>query len=180
VQKKVNELARQGYRLALIHNQIAVMRRSRDTTAPVSYIWLDGMKKKTFEQDLARLQDSGAIYRMTYPDSDGAENTLIFEQPAVEARKRREYRVLSDRGRPQRPDHDVEARKRREYRVLKVEFQETENFAEQKVDIDLTPSSKETIKTLNSLVKEGFVVRDLFVSDDLAARRASVLLERTK
>jgi hypothetical protein len=156
VKKKVNELAGQGYRLALTHNQIAVMYRYRDATAPVSYIWLDGRKKKTFEQELARLQDSGAIYRMTYPDRDGDEYTLIFEQPA------------SDVG------------KRREYKVLKVEFRETENFADQKMDIELAPSSKETIKTLNSLVKEGFAVRDLFISDSLAAKKASVLLERTQ
>jgi hypothetical protein len=149
-------LAQRGYRLALIHNQVAVMRRSRDTTAPVSYVWLDSWKKKSFEPELARLQDSGAIYRMTYPDSDGGEYTLIFEQPSVDTGKRREYRVL------------------------KVEFQETENFADQKMDIDLTPSSKETIKMLNSLVKEGFVVRDLFVSDDLDAESASLLLERTQ
>jgi len=155
VKKKVNELARQGYRLALIHNQVAVMRRSRDTTAPVSYIWLDGLKKKTFEQDLARLQDSGAIYRMTYPDSEGVEHMLIFEQPAADAGNRREYKVL------------------------KLEFQEMENFENQRMNIDLTPSSKETIKTLNNLVKEGFVARDLFVSDYIDARIASVLLERT-
>ncbi|MGH9879218.1 MAG: hypothetical protein ACRD5H_16430, partial [Nitrososphaerales archaeon] len=156
VKKKVNELARQGYRLALIHNEVAVMRQSRDTTAPVSYIWLDYWKKKSFEPELARLQDSGAIYRMTYPNSEGGEYTLIFEQPSVDAGKRREYKVL------------------------KIEFQETENFADQKMDIDLTPSSKETIKTLNSSVKEGFVVRDLFVSDYPADKRASVLLERTQ
>jgi hypothetical protein len=155
VKKKVNELAQQGYRLALIHNQVAVMRRSRDTTAPVSYVWLDSWKKKSFEPELARLQGSGAIYRMTYPDGDGYEYTLIFEQPTVEAGKRREYKVL------------------------KVEFQEAENFEDQRMDIDLTPSSKETIKTLNSLVKEGFVVRDLFVSDDFPPKRANVLLERT-
>ena len=149
-------MALQGYRLALIHNQVAVMRRSRDTTAQVSYIWLDSLKKKTFERDLARLQDSGAIYRMTYPDGEGAEYELIFEQPSVDAGKRREYKVL------------------------KVEFQETENFADQRMDIDLTPSSKETIKTLNSLVKEGFVVRDLFVSEYLETKKASVLLERTQ
>ena len=156
MKKKVNELARQGFRLALIHNQVAVMRRSRDTTAPVSYIWLDSLKKKTFERDLARLQDSGAIYRMTYPDSEGAEYELIFEQPSADDGKRREYKVL------------------------KVEFQETENFADQKMDIDLTPSSKETIKTLNSMVKEGFVVRDLFVSEYLETKKASILLERTQ
>ncbi len=156
LKKKVNELARQGYRLALTHQEIAVMYRHRDTTAPVSYIWLDCMKKKSFEQELAGLQDRGATYRMTYPSDGRYEDTLIFEQPASDVSKRREYKVL------------------------KIEFQETENFTDQKVDIDLTPSSKETIKTLNSLVKEGFAVRDLFVSDDVLANRASVLLERTK
>jgi hypothetical protein len=156
VKKKVNELAGQGYRLALIHNQVAVMRRSHDTTAPVSYIWLDSWKKKSLEPELARLQDSGAIYRMTYPDSAGGEYELIFEQPSAGAGKRREYKVL------------------------KIEFQEMENLADQRMDIDLTPSSKETLKTLNSLVKEGFVVRDLFVSEFRAPERASVLLERTQ
>ena len=156
VKKKVNELARQGYRLALTYNQIAVMYRHRDNTAPVSYIWLDGAKKKSFEQELARLQDSGAIYRMPYPNYYGSERTLIFEQPSVDVSKRREYKVL------------------------KIELQETENFADQKVDIDLAPSSKETIKTLSSLVKDGFAVRDLFVSDTDRAYKASVLSERAQ
>jgi hypothetical protein len=154
--KKVNELARQGYRLAFTHEEIAVMCRRRDTTAPVSYIWLDSRKKKSFEQDLAGLQASGAIYRTTLPDNYGQERTLIFEQPAPDASKRREYKVL------------------------KVEFQETENFADQRVDLDLAPSSKETIKTLNSLVKEGFAVRDLFNFDPGWTKKASVLLERTQ
>jgi hypothetical protein len=153
--KKVNELARQGYRLAFTHEEIAVMYRRRDTTAPVSYIWLDSRKKKSFEQDLARLQDSGGIYRTTLT-YDGDERTLIFEQPATDVSKRREYKVL------------------------KVEFQETENFADQRVDIDLAPSSKEKIKTLNSLVKEGFAVRDLFNFDPGWTKKASVLLERTQ
>jgi hypothetical protein len=151
--KKVNELARQGYRLAFTHEEIAVMYRRRDTTAPVSYVWLDSRKKKSFEQELARLQDSGAIYRTTLT-YDGDERTLIFERPASDVSKRREYKSL------------------------KVEFQETENFADQRVDIDLTPSSKETIKMLNSLVNEGFAVRDLFNFDPSWTKKASVLLER--
>jgi hypothetical protein len=155
VKKKVNELAQQGYRLASTHNCIAVMYRNRETTAPVSYIWLDA-GKKSFEQDLTRLQESGAIYRMTY----GEDDTLIFEQPAA---------ALS---------------KRREYKVLKIQLQETKNFADQKVDIDLTPSAKETIKTLNSLVKEGFAVRDLFNPYPIAKTHnniiTSILLERTQ
>jgi hypothetical protein len=156
VKKKVNELARQGYRLALTQFEIAVMYPPRDSTAPVSYTWLDSRKKKSFEQELARLQDCGAIYRMTYSDREGDENTLIFEQPGADVGKRRQYKVL------------------------KVDFQETENFAEQRMDFDLTPSSKETIKMLNRLVKEGFEVRDLFVSEPYSIRRANVLLERTQ
>jgi hypothetical protein len=157
--KKVNELARQGYRLALIHDWIAVMYRNRDTTAPVSYIWLNA-KKKSFEQELARLQESGAIYRMTCPEYQGDSNILIFEQPASDVSKRREYKVL------------------------KIQFQETENFADQKVDIDLTPSAKEAIKTLNSLVNEGFAVLDLFNANPSTmthnALITSILLERTQ
>jgi hypothetical protein len=151
VKKKVNEWARQGYRLALTQFRIALMYRHRDTTAPAFYIWLDGMKKKSFAQELARLQDSGAIYRMTYPNIEGVENTLIFEQPGIDVSKRRQYKVLQ------------------------VDFQETENFADQRIDFDLTPSSKETIKMLNRLVKEGVEVRDLFFTE-----RASILLERTQ
>jgi hypothetical protein len=156
VKKKVNELARQGYRLALTQFQIAVMYPPRGTTAPVSYIWLDSRKKKSFEQELVRLQDSGAIYRMTYPNSEGDEYTLIFEQPGIDGSKRYQYKVL------------------------KVDFQETENFADQRMDFDLAPSSKETMKMLNRLVKEGFAVRDLFVSDPRYTERASILLERTQ
>jgi hypothetical protein len=156
VKKKVNELARQGYRLALTQFQIAVLYPPRGTTAPVSYIWLDSMKKKSFEQELARLQDSGAIYRMIYPNVEGVESTLIFEQPGIDVSKRYQYKVL------------------------KVDFQGTENFADQRVDFDLTPSSKEAIKMLNRLVKEGFAVRDLFASDPYAAKEVSILLERTQ
>ena len=156
LKKKVNEVAQQGYRLASTRPYIAVMYRNRDTTAPVSYIWLGNSKKKNFEQELARLQESGAIYRMTNGDLD----ELIFEQPATDVNKRREYKML------------------------KVQFQETKNFAEEKINIDLAQSSKETIKTLDSLVKEGFAVRDLFILYPYArthdALIAGILLERTQ
>ena len=148
LEKKVNELARQGYRLSLSYRKIALMYRHADNKTPVTYIWLD-TKKKSFEKDLAKLQESGAVYVSTYPNDQGVENKLIFEQSSANGT-------------------------RREYKVLKFEFQNTENIAEKKVYVDLTPSSKETMKTFNKLVEEGFVVRDLFVSD-----KVSVLLERT-
>jgi len=149
VKKEVNKLALQGYRLALVNNEIALMYRRTNRDTPVTYIWLDA-KKKDFENQLAKLQESGASYRMTYPNRQGDKEKLIFEQRLI------------DNG------------ERREYKVLKFQFQETENAAQNKVQIDLTPVSKETVKLMNSLVAKGFIVRDLFVSD-----KVSVLLERT-
>ena len=107
-------------------------------------------KKKDFEEQLARLQARGTVYRMTYPTGEGIESKLIFEQSAVGDGRRREYRVL------------------------KFEFQFVANAAEKKVHKDLTPASKETVKLMNTLAREGFVVRDLFISDQV-----SVLLERS-
>ncbi len=157
IQKRVNELAQQGYRLALTHYEIAVMYRNRDTLKPVSYVWLQVMKKN-FEQELVRLKERGAIYRMIYPDRNGDKYTLVFERPATDDGQRREYRVL------------------------KIELQGVENVAEKKVEVDLTPSSKETLKTLNSLVKEGFIVRDLSDSEKnykTHVYKTNVLLERS-
>lgn len=148
--KKVNELAKQGYRLALANREAALMYRRSEMVTSVSYIWLEA-KRKDFEKQLVKVQESGAIYRMAYPDRQGGKNKLIFE------------RSLVDDG------------QRREYKVLKFEFQETENAAAKRVYIDLTAASKETLKLLNSLAKEGFVVRDLFNSD-----KVSVLLERSR
>jgi hypothetical protein len=150
IEQRVNELARQGYRLALVNTGIAVMYRRSDTATPVSYVWLDA-KKKDFDKQLAQLQSRGAVYRITYPNKDGLKTKLVFELKAV--------------------DDDT----RHEYRVLKVDTEETEDAAEKKVHIDLTPSAKETIKLMNSLVKEGFAVRDLFLTD-----KPSVLLERSR
>jgi hypothetical protein len=146
--KKVNELAKQGYRLALINNETAVMYRNKDNATPVTYFWVKA-KSKALEENLATLQKSGAVYRMVYRDDHNSGHRLVFEQK------------LGGEG------------IRHEYRVLKFEFQFTENAREKRVYIDLTPSSKESIKTLNRLATEGFVVRDLFIAD-----RVSVLLER--
>lgn len=150
LEDKVNDLATQGYRLVLLNNGIAVMYRRSDSATPVSYIWLD-TNKKDFEKQLTQLHASGAVYRMTYPNREGNKNKLVFEQSAV---------------------HKGE---RLEYKVLKFEFQEVDDRAANKVHIDLAPSSKETMKLMNSLARQGFVVRDLFASD-----KVSVLLERSQ
>ncbi|MCM3874735.1 MAG: hypothetical protein ND895_28915 [Pyrinomonadaceae bacterium] len=139
---KINELAKQGYRLALINNRLALMKRDGKTATPVTYAWVHTTtrknwkllpKKRTdFEQKLASLQASGARYRVIYADNQGYTN-LIFEQRAPDDGKRYEYKVLT------------------------FTFQVDVDAAAQRVSIDLDPASKEKMKTLNSLAKDGFV-----------------------
>jgi len=151
LETRVNDLAKQGYRLGLTNNQIAVMYRRSDSVGPVSYVWLE-TKKKEFEKKLMLLQEKGAVYRMKYPNEDGLENKLIFEQKAED-----------DDG------------KRREYKVLKLDFKELEDRDSLKVHTDLSSVGKETLRNFNELVKEGFEVRDLFDLDEI-----SILLERSR
>lgn len=149
LETKVNDFAKQGYRLTMTNNRIAVMRRSVETAqTPVSYIWVKSKTKK-FENNLKKLEATGAIYRTTYPDEQGTENYLIFEQK------------LKDDG------------KRREFKVLKFEFKHEENLTQKIVTKTLTPSSEEAVKTMNALAKAGFIVRDMFYSDKI-----SVIMER--
>jgi hypothetical protein len=158
LKKKVNELGQQGFQLALIREEAAVMSRHREKRNPVTYEWLNA-KNKNFEKELARLQETGAAYRMIYRDSKGG-NQLVFERGAVE----------DDR--------------RREYKTLKLNFQMVDPVAVKRganggIHLDLTPASKETVNLINSLAREGFVVRDLFVSD-VVSDNVSVLLERRR
>jgi hypothetical protein len=136
--KKVNELARQGYRLALAGREIAVMYRRPGQTAPLVYVWLKSSKKE-FEAELSRLQAAGAVFRTTYPDSDGARKTLVFEQGSEAAR--------------------------REYRVLRFVLQTREDAAGQFLETALAPASADAQKELNRLAAEGFAVLALFDAD---------------
>jgi len=151
VKGKIKDLARQGYRILLVSSGIAVMYRHADSGPPVSYVWVDA-DKNDFEKQLLELQARGAIYQMIYPNRDRTmKESLIFELGAA------------DDGR------------RREYKVLRFEFQDEKDAAGNRINIDLTPSAKETVKLMNSLAKEGFVVRELFKS-----KQVSVLLERSR
>jgi hypothetical protein len=149
LKKKVEQLAKQGFRLALVNHGIAVMTRNSGAT-PVSYVWLDA-RKKNFEQELARLQAQGAAYRMIYPTEEGTQSNLIFEQTGSLGTVRHEYRVL------------------------KLDFQYSADEPNKKVRKDLTPPGQEAIKQMNALVKDGFIVRDLFIAEEVG-----VLLERTR
>ena len=118
------------------------------------------MRDKRFAGQLAKLQENGAVYRMTYIGDSGVEDQLMFEQGPVADSQRDEYKVLN------------------------LEFQIVEELALRQggqtgVRIELTASSKETMKLLNSLAQEGFEVRDLFVSE-IVSNKVNVLLERTR
>ena len=140
LEEKVNEAARQGYRLAMVNKGIAVMYRPAGGATPVTYVWVKANDKR-FEKRLAQLQEGGAVYRMTYPDEEGDETRLIFELGAGGG-------------------------VRREYKVLTFEFKIAENAAAMKVRVDLTPSGARALKALDKLVGEGFSVRDLFYSNN--------------
>lgn len=155
VREKVNTFAKQGYRLVTMNKGTAVMYQYGDTVKPFAYKWLKAGDKK-FDEQLARLQADGAIYRMSYPEPPEVKNRLVFEQgPVVDGQ-------------------------RREYKVLPLEFKVTEEgnlkSPNPEVHIDLAESFKEA---LNALASEGFVVRDLFVSD-FVTNKVSVLLERSR
>ncbi len=150
LEKAVNELARQGYRLHLNGYGVAVMRRGAGETAPAEYLWLDA-KEKSFASRLAAAQEAGAVYRMTQPDDDREETRLVFE------------RALAGDGR------------RRDYKVFRVELRFVENAAERKVSTGLSPPTVEALKSVGALLKEGYVVRDLFWTDT-----THLLLERAQ
>ena len=155
VREKVNALGKQGYRLATMNKGAAVMYRYSETMKPFAYKWLKAGDKR-FDEQLAKLQSDGAVYRMSYPEPPNIKNRLLFEQGPVADGQRREYKVLQ------------------------LEFEVVQDWKlkspNPEVHIALAKSSKEA---LNTLATEGFVVRDLFVSD-VVTNKVSVILERTR
>lgn len=151
LEKRVNELAMQGYRLGVINNGIAIMYRNSETNGkPVLYIWLRADKKK-FEKELAKLQQARARYAHVYPDQHGIKNSLIFESNLAGKSKGAEFKVLE------------------------FDFDKREDKNAGKVYVKLTSLAESSIKTMNELAKQGFVVRDLFEGD-----KVSVILERVR
>jgi hypothetical protein len=124
------------------------MRRGGADTAPAEYLWLDA-KEKSFARRLAAAQEAGAVYRMTSLDGEGDEARLVFERaPAADGR-------------------------RRDYKVFRIELSFEEYAAEGKVKTFFSPQTLESLREVARLVKEGYVVRDLFWAD-----AAHMLLER--
>jgi hypothetical protein len=98
------------------------MYRLAQAATPLTYVSLKARDKR-FAEQLAQLQESGAVYRMTYVGDSGAEDQLIFEQGVADG-------------------------KRREYKVLNLEFQIVEDAGlkqspQNGIRIDLTPASQE-------------------------------------
>ncbi|HEX8337022.1 MAG TPA: hypothetical protein VF621_09840, partial [Pyrinomonadaceae bacterium] len=104
---------------------------------PLSYVWLRSSRKE-FEQELARLQEAGAVFRAAYPDFEGRRGDLIFEQGA--------------------PGGDA----RREYRAVRFELLTRADSDGQTMTADLAPASAGAQDELNRLAAEGFVVLALF------------------
>jgi hypothetical protein len=100
--------------------------------------------KSTFEAKLWH-----AVYRTTYVDNQEYYK-LVFERNPLD-------------------DH-----RRNEYKVSKFDFEFREDVTASNVSVDLAPASKEQLKMINSLARDGFVVRDLFIAGGY-----NILLERT-
>ena len=157
VRKRVNVLAQQGYRLILrpIWFQAAIMHRKKGAIDAASYIWVD---EKKLEQELPKLQEQGAIYRMNYGCQTGSSTLMIFELPSVRHGKKREYKLLA------------------------IELKELENGANAKAEFEMSSGSNSAVQELNRLSKDGFEVRD-FVGCHMSNRKegpssAKILLER--
>jgi hypothetical protein len=158
VKKKIKTLAQQGFRLSVIGQECAVMYRQANDQTPVTYEWLSAKNKK-LEKELARLQESGAIYRMVYRDQNFS-NQLVFERPSNATTRSSEYRVL-----------------KLSFELINPPIRKGVRVAD--VRVDLTPEAKQTVKLLNDLAREGFVVRDLFRSEFIS-NNVHVLLERSR
>lgn len=160
--EKANELAKQGYRLALVSNRIAVLYRNRETeNTRYSYVSMSA-DKKNLDTDIAALEKRGAIFRTIYPSAKGTQNTLLFEV------------------------NENQTASRSELKIVKLKFLSTEDSAEYKVVQHLIPESKTVLDQLRSLVKEGYEVRSLFNTGQTKHKgktftfELGILLERTK
>ena len=158
---KIETLSQQGFRVAVFDEECAVMYRLRGTQQPVSYEWLRP-GKKNFGRELKRVEESGALYRMLYIDPWGGYQ-LVFEREADNTRQRREYKTLT-----------------LSFQLLNADrIKESQHLKQRRPEpqLDLTPESRQTLELINNLSKEGFVVRDVFITS-IRSKSVGVLLER--
>ncbi len=146
--KKINELAKQGFRLELINDAMALMIRREKNTVPVSYVWLKS-KNKNFAAEFAALTGKGAVYHSVIPNDYGGIEAFVLEQSIEKPIRRREYKLLE------------------------LDFLEVENPVENQIESQLKPSAMESLKTVDELLKQGFKLREIFYLDKM-----TILLER--
>ncbi len=156
--KRLNDLAKEGYRIGLIGNEIALMFRNEETKkSSVSYTWLRS-DKKNFPREVARLEQTGAKFTAVYPNPHGEKNSLVFEQNLKENRQKSDVRILN-------------------FEVLMTDDQVGGKFFS-----NLTPDSMKNEIIMNELAKEGFVVRGMY--DTKRIRKNStefgIIMERAK
>ncbi len=141
LESKMKVLAKQGYRLAFMHDEAMVMYRYPGSDTPLQYVKLK-VGKGDLEKRLKELGENGATFRTIYRDLHWSGEKLVLEQ-----------RMISDGS-------------RRDLRALRFKFQLVEDIAG-KAQIELSPPGKEALKTFNELISQGFVVRTLFGSDNV-------------
>lgn len=146
--KKINKLVKQGFRLELINDAMALMIRRKANTVPVSYVYLK-TKNKNFAAEFAALTAKGAVYHTGIRNDYAGIETLVLEQ-SMEMPIRR-----------------------REYKMLELDFTDVEKPVENRIETQLKLSAIESLKAVDELVKQGYKIREIFYLDKM-----TMLLER--
>lgn len=156
-EKKVNLLAKQGFKIQFYDTYGAygfvTMIKENQVSSPVSYQWVNVLEKN-WQNKILKLSQQGAVYKTlgttaTTLYCDDFEGKLVFETPLVDNGKKYEYKLLkmSDR---------------------------TSYAGNKQLPRPLMPSA-EALENFDKLLKEGFIIRDLFYAEGI-----HVLFERVK
>lgn len=143
--KKINIAAKEGYRILETAWNIALMIKN-EKNAPALFYKRVKPKKESIVQKVSDLSNKDTIYRET-GKIDTIERMLFFEGRLADAGERREFRIvrLSEGDLEEKPERSNKERMRK------------------------------GLEELKQLVREGFVIRDLFFSDGINA-----ILQRKK
>lgn len=139
--KRINKLAREGFKVSDIQLMEGLMYKDLDETPPpVNYVWIKADAKK-LDDEMSKLAKTGAKLRDKTLVKDFwipvlNENNLMFEQPTVETQTRYEYKSLK-----MIPD------------------------TPQAVLIGKTIVAEESIKKFRRIIKEGYTFASLLCVD---------------
>jgi hypothetical protein len=148
-EKKVNRLAQQGFRLIYITVNIAqkfaLMSKNSESAATFSYKWIDTFQNPDLSE-IAKLAEQGFAYHSVMWENE-LEKKLIFEKKTG-------------------------ADEKYDYKTVKLTTWERQSG---KTESPLPPTSEEIKAEFERLLKEGYVVRDLFYAGGI-----NVLFEHKK